>query len=130
MSFAYGSAFASTAYEMCIGNFDTSTWSPMYELSVPFDVGSIERWLSTWFILCTAFMSYISCTTSIVTYFMSCCHYIGASCDHLKHLMRSNQTWITENQQADIPLSVLRKNNCRVKNQTHKSIEIHTELYV
>lgn len=130
MLFAYVSAFASAAYEMCIGNFDASTWPPMYELSLPFGVASIERWLSTWFILLTAFLSYISCTTSIVTYFISCCRYIGASCDHFEHLMRSNEAEVIENQQADIAANICRKNNGRIKIQTHESIKIHTEIYV
>lgn len=129
MSIAYGSAFASSAYEMCIGNFDASTWPPMYELSLPFDVASIERWLTTWFILYTAFLSFISCTTSIVTYFMSCCLYIGASCDHFEHVVHSNQTVVTENQQADIAPSIFRKNNGKIKIQLHESIKIHTEIY-
>lgn len=76
-------------YCILTGNSDASTWALPFDLSVPFDTNTILGWYLTWFFQFNISLCYVSCIITITTYFVCCCIYIGAICDHYEFLYKS-----------------------------------------
>lgn len=70
---------------MWCGNFDTSTWFFFLQVKVPLvDSSNIFVWYSMVILeillVCTSSFLY----GTIITYYMSCCYYIEACCEHFR----------------------------------------------
>lgn len=68
------------------GNKDASTWALPMDLSVPFNTSTISGWYLTWFFQFNISLCYVSCIITITTYFVCCCIYINAICEHYQFL--------------------------------------------
>lgn len=79
-----GLMFALSIVSMLQGNFDTSTWFFPCKIAVPFDTTSILGWYMKLILfgLYAVFTGYLVVST-LTAYFVSCCYYIDACCDHL-----------------------------------------------
>lgn len=75
-------AFFYPMYCMYIGNWDASTWPLPFNYVVPFDESTVWGWYLMWLIQTNSAISYCLGATSTTSYFMTCCLYIGALCDH------------------------------------------------
>lgn len=82
-------AFFYPMYCMYVGNFDASTWPLPFNYAVPFDETTFWGYYLMWFIQANSAMAYCLGTTSTTSYFMACCLYIGALCDHFDSLAHS-----------------------------------------
>lgn len=66
------------------GNFDTSTWFLSIQMSVPFDTSSIFGWYMKWVLQACGGFVYNTSIPALVPYFVCCCFYIGACCEHFR----------------------------------------------
>lgn len=73
-------------FSIIMGNRDATTWALPMDLSVPFDTSTILGWYLTWFFQFNISLCYVSCIITITTYFVCCCFYIGAVCEHYEFL--------------------------------------------
>lgn len=73
-------------YCIYAGSRDTSTWILAFNILVPFDTQNLFGWYLKWFICLTMSISYASAVTLITSYFVSCCLYIQAICNHFNML--------------------------------------------
>lgn len=124
----HAAVFFYSVYDICIGIFDASTWPTLYDLSVPFDATKIWGWYLLWLITLAVNASYILCLTSAVTYFVSCCFYLGALCDRYNFIMRSIEALVEKNQHEN-STQMNKTNYRRIRDQVHKSIEIQIQIY-
>lgn len=64
------------------GNYNTSSWLKPYNLVVPFETESISGWFMLYLIQCYLGTVYSLSKSSVISYFMSCCLYVAALCQH------------------------------------------------
>lgn len=77
---------------VCFGNYDTSNWVLQFAIKTPFDQNTVIGWYLIWFIQYFQSLIYIICMVSITTFFVCCCFYILALCDHFEELCRIIRT--------------------------------------
>lgn len=114
-------AFILSIYNVFIGNLDTSTWALPFSLTVPFDIERISGWYILCFIQFIMGISYSSCISTMTSYFISGCFYIGAICDHFDTLIDS----IKESK----PTKSAPKTFENIKEKLNSLVEIHVQLY-
>lgn len=86
---SYAIGFFYSIYFILTGQYDTSTWPMFYDLPVPFNRELIWGWYLYLLALTIFDLLYILCMTSVSTYFVSCCYYIEAMCNHINSVVRS-----------------------------------------
>lgn len=86
-----------------MGNKDASTWALPMDLSVPFNTSTISGWYTTWFFQFNISLCYVSCIITITTYFVCCCIYINAICEHYQFLYDSVLVSLKRYQEEQIP---------------------------
>lgn len=69
-------------YCMLNGNYNTSSWLQPYNLVVPFETESIFGWFKLYLVQCYLGTVYSLSKSSVTSYFMSCCLYVTALCEH------------------------------------------------
>lgn len=116
-----------SVYCILTGNCDTSTWILPYKLSVWFDTASIQGWYWLWFVQANVGLTYSLVMITISSYFVCCCFYIGALCDHFDYLIHSlnddvEQTQVKENVSMD-------QRKIRIKDILSRSVCIHIKVF-
>lgn len=76
---------------VCIAfeDYNTASWYLPFFMLVPFDQTRILSWMLMWLFQFNIAMGYALVTTSVTSYFVSCCYYIHSMCDHFKLLINS-----------------------------------------
>lgn len=126
-----------TVYSTCLlisfyciysGNYDTSTWTTTYNLVIPFDTDNFWRWYIMWFVRFNMGMTYTAVTTSATSYFVGCCLYISAMCDHFGFIMRSTAEDVErlEHVEQSFKRDTLTRN---LKKKLSQAIEIHVKIF-
>lgn len=76
-------------FSITIGNFNTTSWKLMFNISSPFDQTDAFSWFIRWFIEICMGVTYSLTIVYITSYFVACCFYINAMCEHFDFLMCS-----------------------------------------
>lgn len=127
-----------TVYSICLinsfyciytGNYDTSTWTTTYNLVLPFDTDAIWRWYFMWFGRFNMGMTYTACTTSITSYFVACCLYICAMCDHFGVMMRSSSDYVRNLKDEEEDSHIYKRMTQKFKKKLSESIDIHVKIF-
>lgn len=94
---------------------------------VPFDTTSIEGWYLMWFIQINSAIAYCLSAISTTSYFVACCLYIVATCNHFNFLIRSIEANIKESLEEtnSDKRGVIRRN---IKEKLINVVEHHTEI--
>ena len=71
------------------GNNDPSTWYLAFYTEIPLDQTRVLGWFVTWLIQLFMAYSYVLCMTTNTTFFVSCCYYIYAMCEHYNVVITS-----------------------------------------
>lgn len=82
-------AFFLSIYYIYVGNFDTSTYFLPLRLASPFKIDSLCRWYLFWAYEFIGGITYLGGTVIVSLYFVCCCFYLHALCDHFDHLIES-----------------------------------------
>lgn len=69
---------------MSRGNYDTSTWFYALKITVPFDTSTVFGWYILLALEALFGVVLVSTITPVVTYFVNCCLYIRALCQHFE----------------------------------------------
>lgn len=125
--FVYVVAIFGSFYNIYIGNFDTSTWSSPYNLIVPFDKSTVLGWYLYLFVNFNMGMTYTASTTSVISYFVVCCLYTSAVCDHFDIIMQYASDIVEQIQNATEDLKPKLISELKLK-MAH-AIEIHGNLF-
>lgn len=91
-------AFFYPIYCICVGNFDTSTYYLPLKLAPPFNIDSVHRWYLFWALQVLMNLVYGCGTTVVTAYFVCCCFYLGAYCDHFDYLVTLIDAEFDQNQ--------------------------------
>lgn len=120
-------AFLYSMYCIYRGNFDTSIWPLPFNYAVPFDETTVWGWYLMWFIQTNSAISYVSGVLSTTSYFMACCLYIDAICNHFELLVysidKATQQYLTEMNQTR-KLKLRRK----IKESFIDTVKQHVEI--
>lgn len=119
-------AFFYSIYCIHVGNYDTSKWILPYELSVPFDTKEIWGWYLLWLIQVNIGFTYSTTQIASSSYFMSCCFYIGAICDHFDYIIHSIQNDVERNR-TERNLSFYQQNIRNLRRNLFQAVEIHNK---
>lgn len=75
-------------YCICMGNVDTSTYYLPLRIAAPFSIDSLLGWYIFWVFQFITGVTYMFSVVATL-YFVCCCFYLGALCDHFDHLIES-----------------------------------------
>lgn len=119
-----------------IGNTNTLNIFLPYHTVVPFDTHNNWGWILLWFIQFNMGISYALSMVSIISYFVCCCFYIGAICEHFKFLICSIETDVTnkkaENKGKIKKISEQSEETKKLlsdKQKINKAVELHMTLF-
>lgn len=114
-------------YCMWTGNFDTSTWLLPYNLYIPFDTSTVLGWFLLWLIQCYIALVYSLSATCSMTYFVSCCLYIVAMCDHFNLKVQSINSFL-DNLKNSKKLNDAKVFE-RLKLKLNRIVKLHVTIY-
>lgn len=121
-------SFMTSVYSLAVGNYDTSTWLSTYSLVLPFSAESVVGWYARYIIQSNMGFTYASSMVPVTCFFVSCCVYIGAICEHFNQCIQATSDDADEIQMA--------KDSRKYKLLCHKleekicrSIKLHTKLF-
>lgn len=112
-------------YCMITGNRDTTTWILPYKMSVPFNTRTIHGWYILWFVQSNTGLSYSLVMVTISSYFVCCCFYIEALCDHFDYLIHSLKD-VTEENEA---IKNFQEKMQTIKNTISQAVCIHIKVF-
>lgn len=111
-----------------MGNSDVSTWALPMDLSVPFDKNTLWGWYLMWFFQFNISICYVSCTITITTYFVCCCIYIGAICEHFRFMYDCAMQNVEQNRKEKDPQQYKRR-QLLINEQMNKAVQIHSKIF-
>lgn len=114
-------------YNILIGDYDVSTWDLPFNIAVPFDGHVFWGWCLKWFIQINMAFAYAVCLVTATSYFLCCCLYINAICDHFNVLMDTVNEEVKLYREAAHPLE-LRKFSQKIKDKLVKAVAIHVKV--
>lgn len=80
-------ALAISIYCIHIGNLDTSTYFLPLRVAHPFDIDTLPNWYLFYVLQLTFGITYILSVVAVTSYFVCCCFYLEALCDHFDCLI-------------------------------------------
>lgn len=98
------------------------------DLSVPFDTNTLWGWYLMWFFQFNISICYVSCTITITTYFVCCCIYIGAICEHFRFAYDCAMENVEQNRNEKDPQQYERR-QLLINEQMNKAAEIHAKIF-
>lgn len=115
-------------FNIIAGNLDVSTWALPMDLSVPFDTSTLWGWYLMWFFQFNISICYVSCTITITTYFVCCCIYIGAICEHFRFVFDGAIEKVKLNRNDQNPQEYQRR-QLLINAQMNKATVVHAEIF-
>lgn len=115
-------------YDIINGNYDTSAWILPFRISVPFNTDCIWGWYLLFFITINLAFAYALAMSSLTSYFISCCFYISAVCQHFDLIIASVEEDVALNQDEKNLFKYMKREK-KIKENLCKAINIHTEMY-
>lgn len=115
-------------YCVYTGNFNTSVWPLPFNFVAPFDTTVVWGWYLMWFIQFNSAMSYCLSVIAPTSYFVACCLYNVATCDHLNFLIQLIEADVKESlreETSSIRYQVIRRN---IKGKFIKVVKHHAEI--
>lgn len=117
--------FLFSIYCVYIGDVDTSTWQLRFQYSLIFNSNNLWNWYFAWVCECMSAMAYASCIVASTTYFICCCLYIEAICEHFKWTINMIREKIDENQNVKIVYEL--RNPLKIKKEMNQAVELQTK---
>lgn len=125
---AYVLTFIYSVYYICAGNYDTSTWPVLLEMSVPFDTTTMYGWYLLLLFAASMDFAYITCMLLSTTQFIGCCMYIVAICNHFESIVQMVDANIEQNRHEK-NLRKISKAHAKINAQICDAIQIHIKIY-
>lgn len=92
----WASVFFYAIFCVFSGNYDTSTWLQPYNLIVPFKTTTYLGWFMLYLIQVYLGTVYSLSKSSVTTYFMCCCYYVEALCQHFEYKVHTIKTYFSQ----------------------------------
>lgn len=89
---------AFSIYFLCTGNSNASIVPLAFSMSVPFSTSVYWGWYLLYCVQFSISTAYITTMVLITSYFLSCCFYINAICQHFDHLIHLADIQVEQNQ--------------------------------
>lgn len=116
-------------YDMIKGNFDTSAWILPFYVSVPFNTDTIWGWVLLVFININIGFGYSLGLVALTSYFISCCFYISAICEHFEFIIESTVKSSVAKNQNEKDRFEYKKREWEIKKHLCKAINTHMNMY-
>lgn len=123
----YAISFATSVYSLLVGNYDTSTWLSTYSLVLPFSADSVVGWYARYFIQCNMGFTYAASMVPVTCFFVSCCVYIGAICEHYNRKITSTNETADEIQMTNNALKYESLSG-KLAEEISRSVQLHNKL--
>lgn len=115
-------------YDIINGSYDTSAWSLPMGVSVPFDTESVFGWFLLLFIQFNISIAYSLIVVFVTTYFMCCCSYLEAICEHFDMLIDMVEKDVERNQEEANPFKY-RNRKQQIRTNLCNAIIAHGDVY-
>lgn len=125
---AYAIGFFYSIYFIWIGQYDTSTWPRWFELPLPFDTASIWGWYLYFIGVTILDLMYMVFMISATTYFVGCCCYIEAMCEHIDRIVQTIQSDFSDYEQRKFNPHQCKVFDSQIMQQIEKIIGIQVEI--
>lgn len=121
-------ALVVSIYDITNGSYDTSGWALPFFISVPFNTETLFGWYLLAFINVNISFAYSLGSITLTSYFISCCFYICAACEHYDLNIGRVTIEVELNQHEKNALNCMdREQNIRI--HLCKAINTHNKLY-
>lgn len=117
-----------SVYSLAVGNYDTSTWLSTYSLVLPFSADSVIGWYMRYIIQCNMGFCYASSMVPVTCFFVSCCVYMIAICDHFSLMIGSTNEEVEQIHTSTNSLEY-RRRCLELEKTIFRSIQLHTKLF-
>lgn len=124
---AFLGPFPYSLYCIWRGNYDTSAWTLPLDITVPFDTSTLSGWYAHWIVQVNTDLAYAMSFILITSYFVCCCLYIGAICDHFDFLCDSIVEDIDSNR-IEADLKKYQKRLQQIKVKIGRMIKVHMKM--
>lgn len=104
------------------GHFDASSWRLCLNYAAPFDIRTIPVWFLMWVIQFNVCLGYTACMTTLTSFFVGCCFYIKAMCDHVNLIMHELQSDIERNR-------TIETNHQKISNHLIEAVKLHIQIF-
>lgn len=126
---AYVFALFFSIYCIHVGNFDTSTYYLPLRLASPFEIDSLFKWYVFWAIQVISAVAYLGGTIIVAVYFVCCCFYLHALCDHFDCLIESIDDELGQKQDASNQRTIACKSLVNARKLIWDTIDHHSRIY-
>lgn len=118
-------------YSVYTGNFDTSKYYLPLRIAAPFNTGTVARWYAFLFMQLCLLLSYALSVIPVISYFVCCCFYLDAMCDHFNHLisMIDGEFEAKPNDPNDRATAVYCKGSLYARKLLKNAIDHHNKIY-
>lgn len=124
----YVISFIYSIYCICIGNYDTSTWPVLLEMSVPFETKTIYGWYLLLFTLISMDIAYLTSLFLGIIQFMGYCIYITAICEHFSLIMQTVQANVDEQNLRETNRCKFEEIGMKIVAKNREAIQIHIKI--
>lgn len=114
-------------YCICLGNFDTSTYYLPLRTATPFNNDSLLGWYQIYLIQFCAGITYMFSMVATL-YFVGCCFYLEALCDHFDYLIESIDNEFHQDEGAS-NVDFVWKNSLNARKHLSNVIDHHNMIY-
>lgn len=116
----YVTSFVFSILCIFVNNIDTTTWTLFFNFAMPISTKSIWVWYLLLFAQCGVDLSYVVSMVAITSYFLCCCFYIWAICDHFDYVINWIDVIVEQNNIEEIPSS-----DRKVMEKMKEAIAVH-----
>lgn len=122
-------AFFYSIYCIHVGNFDTSTYYLPLRLASPFEINSLFKWYLFWVFEFVGGITYLGGTVVVALYFVCCCFYLQALCDHFDCLIEQVDDELSKKLGVPIEPAIACIRSLNARKLLSNTIEHHNKIY-
>lgn len=116
-------------YCISIGNYDTSKYFLPLRVAAPFNIDSLFRWYLFYVLQLTFGFSYILSVISATSYFVCCCFYLNALCDHFDYLIELVEAECDQNHSQSNERAAIYKSSPNLRKLLSNTVDHHNKIY-
>lgn len=114
-------------YSIFIKHMSTPPWFLPFRISVPFSTANLRGWYSLWFIQFNIGLAFSFGMITMTSYFIGCCLYINAVCDHVELIIQETKA-SAQRYQSEINPWKHEKRYTEIKGKLSQALEMHVNV--
>lgn len=125
----YCFALLYSIYNVCVSNFDTSTYFLPLRLATPFNTDTVFKFYLFLMVHLSIGYSYLFCAIPTISYFVCWCFYLNGLVDHFDYLFGLLNAEFEENEDEPNDRATAYENSLRARKLLSNAIDLHNKIY-